>query len=503
MSATTTTQSVERTAQVLDMDSARQMPVPSAGEVSSVLSAEINQQIATAKQFPRVLSQFMKDLRDGCTYDAEIARSCHYALPRAGKTISGPSIRMAEMVATTWGNCRVAARIVDETNNFIIAQGVFLDLQKNVAYAEDVTRRIINSKGQRFDIDMIGVTGAAARSIAMRNAIFRGVPRALWMPCYREAVRLIKGDVKTLKERRAEVLEFFHTHGVGAQQVYSTLGVGGIADITTDHLVTLGGFRTSIEDDGRDPEEIFAAAATKTVTQGPASAPKPPEAAGRGKEQAKESTNEKPAGATPALTFKTDEEAEGFAADYEDALTGAETVDALKAVVAQNAGAFAALGEYDPERAARITDMTESLREARAADEQAAAAKAAKQDARKGKDAGGGSQQARSPKQQPPASAENDDDDGRQGDDDGQGGLFAGNDGGAQQGDFVPPPIPLTGKPDWSTVAGEIIDVLEANPDEVVAIGIAYTTHLERMATESPSSLKLVKRAIAAAGAGD
>ena len=48
------------------------------------------------------------------TIDAEVAGSCFYKLSRGGKTIEGPSVRLAEIVASAWGNLKFGARIIDE-----------------------------------------------------------------------------------------------------------------------------------------------------------------------------------------------------------------------------------------------------------------------------------------------------------------------------------------------------------------------------------------------------
>ena len=229
---------------------------------NSVVTAETYVQIATAKRFPRSLATFRRNIAAQASSDMSIARQCHYAIPRAGKTIEGPSIRFAEMVLQAWGNAHAGTRIVDELQHFIVAQGVFYDLENNVRVTEEVPRRIVDKDGARFNTDMIGVTGAAARSIALRNSILRGVPKAFWWDGYGAARLTIVGDIKTMKTRREEVLAWFKTHGIAEQQVFAALGVAGLVELGPDKLITLAGFRTSIEDEGKDPEHLFPPATT-------------------------------------------------------------------------------------------------------------------------------------------------------------------------------------------------------------------------------------------------
>lgn len=235
----------------------------------AVISAETYVQIATAKKFRRSITRFRQSLQAQASGDMSIARQCHYAIPRAGKTIEGPSIRFAEMVLQAWGNAHAGTRIVAELDRFVVAQGVFYDLESNVRITEEVQRRITNNKGERFDTDMIGVSGAAARSIALRNAILRGVPKALWWDGYASARLTIVGDIKTMKAKREDALAYFRSLGVADAQVYATLGVPGLADIGAEQLLALAGFRTSIEDEGKDPEFIFRPAETKARVASP------------------------------------------------------------------------------------------------------------------------------------------------------------------------------------------------------------------------------------------
>ncbi len=148
------------------------------GTVALLNRSEIDMQVATAHKFPRSIKRFRQEALQMVTLNESVAESCIYALPRSGKTIEGPSARFAEVVASAWGNCRAGARVVSDAGDFITAQGVFHDLERNVAITYEVQRRITDKNNRRFNADMIGVTGNAASSIALRNAILKGVPKA-------------------------------------------------------------------------------------------------------------------------------------------------------------------------------------------------------------------------------------------------------------------------------------------------------------------------------------
>lgn len=235
-------------------------PVMGAGTIGAIVKAEIDVQISTAKAYPRSLSRFAKEVLDMATLNPEVAKACMYSLKRDGKTILGPSARLAEIALSAWGNSRGGARIVDDSGDFVTAQGFMHDLERNVAVSFEVRRRITTREGRRYSPDMIGVTANAAASIAFRNAVFKVIPRAYWAPAFDKALGVVRGDVKTLVTRRAAAMETVQKLGVTSDRVLATLGVEGIEDIGLDELVTLQGILNAIEEGDTSVDQAFVTA---------------------------------------------------------------------------------------------------------------------------------------------------------------------------------------------------------------------------------------------------
>lgn len=229
--------------------------------------AEIDQQISTAKNYPRSANRAVQAILSLVTIDEEAAEECTYALPRGGKPITGPSIRMAEIVAGQWGNCRIGARVVhiDRAEKYVEAEGVFHDLETNTATTARVRRRIVDKYGKLYSDDMIIVTGNAACSIAKRNAILGGVPKAVWRKAYDAAIDVVKGDQKTLSERRETVFKAFAAFGVKPEQLFAALGIAGPDDITLEHIPTLTGMRAALKSGEETVESMFGTAGKPAV----------------------------------------------------------------------------------------------------------------------------------------------------------------------------------------------------------------------------------------------
>ena len=242
------------------------------GTVALLNRSEIDMQVATAHKYPRSIKRFRDEAYQVVTLNEGIAESCIYALPRDGKVIEGPSARFAEVVASAWGNCRAGARVVNDQGEFVTAQGVFHDLERNVAITYEVQRRITDKNGRRYKPDMVGVTANAACSVALRNAILKGVPKAFWDDMYQAARKTVMGDVQTLANRRASAIKAFQGFGIGEAQILAKLEVAGVEDITLEHLVTLRGLLTAIKEGDTTPEQAFSdveSSATPRATSKP------------------------------------------------------------------------------------------------------------------------------------------------------------------------------------------------------------------------------------------
>jgi hypothetical protein len=240
-------------------------------EIATIPSAalarvEIDSAIATAKQYPRDYDRFastamklvetvsmQKSTREG-------GEELFYSLPRGGKLIEGPSVRLAEIIAHTYGNCRVGARTVSEEEKFVVCQGVFHDLEQNVAITFEIRRRITRKDGSRFDDDMVSTTANAGCGIAYRNAVLKGVPKGFWLPLYEKARKLAGGAEKDAAKNRKAVLDYFAKLGAKEADVLRVAGVKSNSELGPDQIATLRGIATAIKDGDTTAAAAFGVA---------------------------------------------------------------------------------------------------------------------------------------------------------------------------------------------------------------------------------------------------
>lgn len=219
--------------------------------------AQIDMQIATAKKYPRDITKVKQKMLTMATNDVDTASSCFFSLPRGGKDIKGPSIRLAEIAIYSFQNIKVAARIIENDGKTLTAQGMCHDLENNVCLSKEVKRKITDKYNKQFSEDMQIVAGNAACSIALRNAIFSVIPRTLIDPVYNAARQVAIGDAKTLKSRVQMAIEKFAQMEVTEAQVLEYLGKTGIDAIDLMDLDNLIGIFNGIRDGHSSIDEAF------------------------------------------------------------------------------------------------------------------------------------------------------------------------------------------------------------------------------------------------------
>jgi hypothetical protein len=250
-------------------DADTEVQVIDAGAIAALNQSEIEQQVATAHKYPRSIARFRAELVAMATIDQATADSCIYSLPRgrnddgSKKYIEGPSVRFAEMVASSWGNLRWGAGVIEANDRYVVARGFCHDLQTNSAIAIEVRRRVVGSRND----DMVQLACAAATSIARRNALFATVPRALTQEAYEAADKCATTGQGSFEQHRERTLAAFLEKGAKREQVYAALGVTGIDDITGQHIRLLRRLFSALKDGASLAEVLRPAGEVQAETR--------------------------------------------------------------------------------------------------------------------------------------------------------------------------------------------------------------------------------------------
>lgn len=241
--------------------------------------ALIDIQIATAKKYPRNDVQIKRKLLAFIMSpeNKNFAETCQYAVPRPGDDpVVGPSIHLARLVLQYYGNMRVASKVTNITDTHIFSTAHAWDLESNLAVSIEIMRGITKKeykdgvptgKRVKYNESLVGVTGNAANSISMRNAILSVIPKALVNEIYKAAQKVVIGDLSTEElfiAKREELINYVKGHfEVTDAEILNAIQRPSIASITRDDLLVLKGFVTAILENEATVENTFRPVAEK------------------------------------------------------------------------------------------------------------------------------------------------------------------------------------------------------------------------------------------------
>lgn len=255
------------------------------GAIESITRGEVDISISTARKYPRQPAIVKSTLLGLATLDEETATGCFYSLPRGGKNIQGPSVRLAELALSAYGNVSVGCRIINVVSSgespHVVIQAVAHDLQTNSRISLEKRRRIVGkrSKGGVPDEDDTTLAVNACTAIAFRDCVLKIVPQVFIKPAFEAAKKVAIGDARTLTDRRNKSIETFAKMGVPAARVLAKLEKKTVEEIGLDDLETLIGLHNAIRDNEVTIDEAFPLPKAAAPAANPPPTPPTPPAA--------------------------------------------------------------------------------------------------------------------------------------------------------------------------------------------------------------------------------
>lgn len=240
-------------------ENTQQLEVMDGGQaLTSIISGEINSQIATAKRYPRRISEVRDRVLTLATIDEDTAQSCFYAKPVGAKTITGESVRLAEILVASYQNIRAAWRpiSIDRVNGSVTCQGVCMDLENNASTSLEKTHQVQRlKKTGEFAEFMINNAVNACGAIAYRDAVFKVVPKAIIKSLLPEIKKAAQGS-GTLDQKVdrciSRLIEVCKEQGYKKtdleKRILGVVGASKRTDIDLAKLDLLIGIGTAIRD---------------------------------------------------------------------------------------------------------------------------------------------------------------------------------------------------------------------------------------------------------------
>lgn len=250
--------------------------------------AEAQGQLILAKKFPRDLTKAHAELMDSCKQPS-MADSAFYSVPRAGGSVTGPSIRLAEEIARVCGNIEYGHRELSRDAGKSEIEVYAWDKQTNTRSIRQLTvMHTIDTKSgpkpcrDQRDIDDLIANKASKQ---LRGRILAIVPKWLVEAAIIECQKTISGvnSEKPLSVRARDMVTRFGKFGVTADHIQDYLG-HSIDKILLEEIAELQGVFNAIKDGARASdyfkvkEEPVQASSQASLTSAVAAAKLKPQA---------------------------------------------------------------------------------------------------------------------------------------------------------------------------------------------------------------------------------
>lgn len=225
---------------------------------------EVQASIIIAKRFPRDETAAFAAIMKACERFS-LADQAMYAFPRSDKTVQGPSIRLAEVLAMNWGNMDHGWEELERSNGRSKCVSYCWDKQSNnrkqikfeVEHWMEVGKKGAKIKKTLTDPRDIYEMCANQASRRMRVCILANIPGDVVDAAVKACKRtLAKGDGATLEDRIRETVTRFQGVGVSQEMIEERLGhKAGL--MTGEEIAELIPIYRSIAEKQRNRSDFF------------------------------------------------------------------------------------------------------------------------------------------------------------------------------------------------------------------------------------------------------
>lgn len=221
---------------------------------------EVQASLIIAKRFPRDINQVFTRIMESCKRPS-LAASAMYKYPRGGEMVTGPSIRLAEVMAQNYGNLDFGVREIERKQGVSIAESYCWDMETNVKQTKifEVPHEIHTKKGKKTLVDprdiyeLVANNGARRLRACILGIIPADITEAAVSQC---KMALSKGNGEPIADRIRKMLMAFKDLGVSQEMIEKRLSHP--MDLTTpDEIVELTSIYTSIRDKVAKRSDFF------------------------------------------------------------------------------------------------------------------------------------------------------------------------------------------------------------------------------------------------------
>lgn len=213
-----------------------------------------------AKRFPRDINEAFSKIINSCKRKS-LAEKAIYAYPRGGAVVTGPSIRLAEVIAQNWGNMSFGIREISQSDGVSVVQAFAIDLENNVEEIKEfqVTHKRYTKSGS-YDLkdprdiyELVANQGARR----LRSCILAVIPGDITEAAEDQCKKTQKeGNSDPIEDRVRNLVLAFDGIGIKVNHIEEKLG-HKLESMIEDEIITLRSVYRSLKDNVVKREDFF------------------------------------------------------------------------------------------------------------------------------------------------------------------------------------------------------------------------------------------------------
>jgi hypothetical protein len=212
--------------------------------------AEVQASMAIAKQFPRDAILAMQRIEQACTRPG-LAEVAVYTYRRGGQEVTGPSIRLAEVLAQCWGNLQFGVRELANHNGWSTCEAFAWDVETNVRQVKvfEVEHARYTKRGRQDLEDSRDIYELVANQGArrLRACLLGVIPGDLVEFALSRCDETLRTKLQITPEKIKRMVAAYEELGVTKKQLADKLG-HGLESMRPAELARLGRIYSSIQD---------------------------------------------------------------------------------------------------------------------------------------------------------------------------------------------------------------------------------------------------------------
>jgi hypothetical protein len=249
-----------------------------------------------AKMCPRDIVAARDRILNACTRP-KLAETACYTYVRGGTDVTGPSIRLAEMLAQNWGNMTFGIRELEQRNGESTCEAFAWDMETNARQTKVFQVRHIRhtKQGDKVLTDPRDIYELVANNGArrLRACILGVIPSDIVEEAVRACDQTLNTRFEVTPERIKTLTEKFAEYKVTTEQIEKRIQCR-IQAMKPAQMASLGKIYNSLKDGMSKPEDWFE------TTSAAAKPPKTPQKGLRGALGIKDKETPAPTAETPS-----------------------------------------------------------------------------------------------------------------------------------------------------------------------------------------------------------